>query len=216
MKLSLRAVSLLPCLALMLAVASTAHAQITSATVYLNTPDSADASDPLNQGSTLESANFTVGALGIDFNTSDSPSTPISTFLNSPTFSNEMNGFDPTNITNDSELVITGFATLNAGDNSFVVGHDDGVVLDFAAFGDVVDAPGPTALSLSPFTVDAPTAGSYAFTLEYAETDGGPADLDFTVNTTPITSATPEPGSLTLMGTGVLALAGMLRRRIFA
>jgi PEP-CTERM motif len=39
--------------------------------------------------------------------------------------------------------------------------------------------------------------------------DGGSTDLTYNVNST-----TPEPGSLTLLGSGVLGLAGLLRRKL--
>jgi hypothetical protein len=189
---------------------------ITSATVYQNTPNASDASDPANQGSTLASASFTIGSKGIDFETTtnDSDNTPLSAFLNNPTFSNEVNGFDPSAATDNSEIVLTGFLSLNAGANAFIVGHDDGVVVNVTGIGTVLSAPGPTGLNESPFNVNAPSAGDYAFTLEYSECCGGPADLIFDINNAAVGgSVVPEPGSMVLFGTGMLGLAGAVRRR---
>ena len=58
------------------------------------------------------------------------------------------NGFDPNLMSDHIFLEISAQTFLNAGLNSFVVGHDDGVVLTFAPpIGNVVSAPGPTGLS---------------------------------------------------------------------
>lgn len=214
MKLSLRAISLASCAAALLAVAPLAHADITSAIVYTGIPDPNNAADLANQGSSLASASFSIGALGIDFQSPPAAYT-VAAFLNNPTFTNMVNGFNPNGIADNIELVITGSLFLNAGNNSLVVGHDDGAVLNIAPFGNVVNAPGPTSFSTSPFTVNAATAGMYNFTLEYTECCGAPADLEFTVNDAPITS-TPEPSSFALFGTGLFAAAGIVRRRIFS
>jgi hypothetical protein len=218
MKVLPRSLRSLVILAISLAGIQAAHADSYTATVYENTPDASNSADPANQASNLASANFTIGSLGIDFETNDSPSTTIANFLNNPTFSNEVNGFDPTNQTDNSEVVITGSLYLNAGDNSFVVGHDDGVVLSITGFGNVVNAPGPTGFSNSPFNVTATNAGYYNFNLQYAECCGGPADLVFTVNNAPPVgpSPVPEPGTFVLIGSGILSAAAAIRRRILS
>lgn len=215
MKLSLRAFSLGSCMAVLLAAAPLAHADIFSATVYQNIPNPGNAADPANQGAGLASASFSIGALGIDFTSPPSAYTTVG-FLNNPTFSNQVNGFNPNGTADNLELVISGSLFLNAGNNSLVVGHDDGAVLNIAGFGNVVNAPGPTSFSNSPFTVNAPSAGMYNFTLEYSECCTAPADLLFTVNNAPINGTTPEPSSFVLFGTGLFAAAGIVRRRIFS
>ena len=215
MKLSLRALSLASCLVFSLAAAPLAHADITSAIVYTGIPDPGNAADLANQGAGLASASFTIGALGINFQSPPAAYTVVS-FLNNPTFSNQVNGFNPNGVADNLELVITGSLFLNAGNNSFVVGHDDGAVLNITGFGNVVNAPGPTSFSNSPFTVNAASAGMYNFTLEYTECCGAPADLLFTVNSAPVGASTPEPSSIALFGTGLFAAAGIARRRIFS
>lgn len=216
MRFSFRALYLAACMAVLpAAVAPLAHADITSAIVYTGIPDPNNAADLANQGAALASASFSIGSLGIDFTSPPSAYT-VAGFLNNPTFSNQVNGFNPNGSANNIEVVITGSLFLNAGNNSFVVGHDDGAVLNIAGFGNVVNAPGPTAFSNSPFTVNAASAGMYNFTLEYTECCSAPADLLFVVNNAPIGASTPEPSSFALFGTGLFAAAGLVRRRIFS
>jgi hypothetical protein len=223
MKVALRAISLVACTALVLAIPSIAHAQITGATVYENIPDTGNAGDSANMSSSLANATFNIGSLGINF--ASSGDVGVAAFLNNPTFLTTANGFDPNyNFSSTGiELVITGTTFLAAGSNSFSVGHDDGVVLTMpgigtGTFGNIVDAPGPTGFVTTPFNVNnTGAAGEYSFVLDYSECCGPPADLLFTVNGAPITtSATPEPGSFIMLGSGLLAAAGMVRRRLMA
>jgi len=191
-------------------------------TVYQNIPNPNDASDPNNYASSLANATFNSSA--INFAINDSNSTSLNTFLNNPTYLTTNNGFDGTANTDNSELVITGTIGLLSGNNSFVVGHDDGVALEIPGIGSgdcnghgytdtVLCDPGPTAFVNTPFNVNNPgAAGNFAFTLYYAECCGGPADLLFEVNDITVGSV-PEPASLVLFGSGVLAIATRLRKR---
>lgn len=220
MRFAIRALFLGSCIAILLATAPPlAHADITNAVVYTGIPNAGNAGDPANMAATLPSANFTIGTLGIDFNSGPSPYT-VQGFLNNPTFSSQVNGFTPSASADNIELVITGTIFLNSGANSFEVGHDDGVVLTMpgigsGTFGNIVNQPGPTGLVTTPFTVNnTGAAGNFAFTLDYAECCGPPADLIFDVNNAPV-GATPEPASFVLLGSGLLAAAGVVRRRLF-
>ncbi len=145
-----RLMKLASCAALACAVSMAHASSITSATVYENIPNPGNAGSPANMTPGLASANFTIGAAGINFQTGTGTNT-VATFLNNPTFTNAVHGFDPNGPLNfangnGTELVITGFLTLNAGSNSFVVGHDDGVVLTVAG-NTVLNAPGPTGFN---------------------------------------------------------------------
>jgi hypothetical protein len=215
MKLCLRALSVASCVAVLLAAAPLAQADVISATVFTNIPDPGNSGDVANMSSTLPSASFTVGAAGIDFQSQVTGYTPAQ-FLNNPTFSNMVNGFNPNATADNIEVIILGSLFLNAGNNSFEVAHDDGVVLSVAGIGTVVNQPGPTGEVTTPFNVVNPgPAGTFDFTLEYAECCGPPADLVFEVNNAPITSSsTPEPSTFCLFGSGLLAAAGMVRRRL--
>jgi hypothetical protein len=99
---------------------------------------------------------------------------------------------------------------LNAGDNSFVVPHDDGLTLFINGIGLVVDHPGPTSPVSTPFIVTAATAGLFDFTLQYGECCGPPAVLGLDINGQAVGNPTPEPISLALLGIG---LGGLWLRR---
>ena len=160
--------------------------------------------------STLPSADF--NSPDINFNTNNSDATSLFTWLNSPVFFNLQNGFNASLAADNTFLEITGQTFLNAGVNSFVVGHDDGVVLTFATLGIVVNQPGPTGFVTTPFNVTAPAAGLYAFDLKYTECCGGPANLVFQINGAPV-GETPEPATMALAATGLAAvlLVGRLK-----
>lgn len=106
----------------------------------------------------------------------------------------------------NKEIVLTGSTYLVKG-MTYTFNHDDGMVLDLGE-STVIDAPSPTVSENSSFTYNGAT-GMRRFTLEYGENGLAPADL-----TGPFTAATtPEPSSIMLMGSGLLSLAGVARRR---
>lgn len=140
----------------------------------------------------------------INYN-SNSTGYTIGAFLNNPTFYNTSAGFDANANMNNSFYYFTGSTYLNAGDNSFVVPHDDGLQLKINGVL-VVDQPGPTSEVWTPFIVNVASAGMYAFQLSYGECYGSPAVLAWTINGEPV--GAPEPASMLLLGLGLIGLAG--------
>jgi hypothetical protein len=110
----------------------------------------------------------------------------------------------------------TGTTTLAAGTYTF--SHDDGLLL-YLGSNLVIDEGGPTSPTTTDFVVCAvagsgcnAVAGTYDFTLDYAEVYGAPAQL---ITDLPL-GATPEPSSFILLGSGLFAAAGAIRRRMVA
>lgn len=153
----------------------------------------------------------TVGA--INFNSAVGGYT-VGGFLNNP------GGLSPAlaaaNL-NDTYMLFTGQLFLDAGNNSFVVAHDDGLQLTIDTIGMVVNAPGPSSPSNLPFNVFAPAAGLYNFTMSYGECCGPPAQLIWTINQQPV-GGVPEPATwaMMLLGFGGIGIAMRKRRQSIA
>jgi hypothetical protein len=109
-------------------------------------------------------------------------------------------------------FVFSGFIDLAPG--TYTVTHDDGVIVTVGGVTEI-DSPNPTSQENSTFHVSTDT-GLVPFEIEYAEVDGPPAIL--TANSASFgtfgITPTPEPSSFVLLGSGLLAAAGMMRRRM--
>lgn len=157
------------------------------------------------------SATTTVSAINFtDAPGNDSTASTIGAFLNNPVgLSSAVAG----HALNNTYFLFTGTTFLNAGANSFVIPHDDGLQLAIAGIpGFVVNQPGPTSPVDTAFIVNAPTAGTYNFTLSYGETAGGPAVLAFRVNGSTVGDV-PEPATWAMLLTGFGMVGYAARRR---
>jgi hypothetical protein len=202
-------VVLVTALALLLAGYGSVRAGVITGQVWENAQSSAENATIANQPNRPADATFTT--TNINYQSQVSGYT-LAAFLNNPVFTNTSGTFNPNGNLDNVYILLTGQTFLNAGANTFVVAHDDGVELNFPALpglsglppGDYVDRPGGTSEDFTPFTVTAPSAGFYSFTLSYGEAFGPPGDLVFQINNGPVGSV-PEPTSLALFG---MTLAG--------
>lgn len=211
MKLSARLIGSAFALAACLSVASTAHAY--TANAYCGISNAQANNTPTAGTAFTGTLCATVTLSQIDF-ASDKNYT-LDGFLTDQGFGTVVykNGYtlasaQGANSGDNLLLDITGTANFTAG-QIFNVTHDDGTNM-YVGGQLVLGAPGPTSPTVSTFTYSGPV-GNQSFEFIYTECCGAPAD--YQTNLVPAT-VTPEPSSLALMGTGVLAAAGAVRRRI--
>jgi len=166
----------------------------------------------IGQASTLGSPSAMTTVNALNFSTGNSDATTVDQFLGT-----SIGGAAGGHALNNTYFLFTGSTFLHAGANNFVVPHDDGLQLNIDGIGLVVDAPGPTGVVFTPFTVNAPTSGFYNFELSYGECCGGPAAIQFTVNGQP-GGGVPEPAvwAMMLAGFGLVGatLRGSRRREL--
>lgn len=228
-----RAVSALPCVALVLAVASSAHATTYAVSGQVweggSTSGVPSAGDPLY--STTPSSVFTV--------TNTSPSSLFSFNSNNGAGDYTLSGFLTSG--GDGLAYVTGSShagdsinndvflfqgTTSLADGTYSFEHDDGMLLYLNGVL-VVNEGGPTSAVTTTlcvgttgcdYNIGSTGGSSESFSLYYAEVFGPPAVLETNLPLTgPVPhTVTPEPSSLLLLGTGLLSAAGMLRRKLRA
>jgi hypothetical protein len=118
------------------------------------------------------------------------------------------------NTMDNTHIELKGSVFLSAGANNFDITHDDGVVVSVATIGTVLSVPLPTSPVTTPFTVNAPSAGAYSFTVEYNECCGAPAVLSLdTPNGAPVNFVPDAGATFALLGLSVAGLAAMRKHQ---
>jgi hypothetical protein len=227
MIISLRSLSLAACALVLLAAAPLVHAATISGSVWEGgTTSSVPALGSSIYGTTptatFNLTNASATAL-INFRSNDDLSltafltTGVGNVANGDTLLFTSGASHATDGINNDLFEFQGTTTLTAGTYSF--SHDDGMLL-YLGSSLVVNVPGPTSAVSTPFVVctvsgsgcDA-VAGTYSYTLLYAEVSGAPAQLTASLPLVTTTGAVPEPSTFIMLGTGLVGAAGTLRRR---
>lgn len=190
-----------------LALAGTAQAQV-AVSVWTGQPASVTQNATIAQALGLGAANATGTVSGINFSTTNSDGITVGQWLGNPAISS-------TTLDN-SYMLFTGQILLTAGANAFTIAHDDGVQLAIDGIsGFAVNAPGPTSPTTTPFTITAPTTGTYTYHLSYGECCDGPAVLQWLYTNGQPVGSVPEPATwaMMLLGFGGIGMAMRRQRR---
>lgn len=139
-------------------------------------------------------------------NVSTDPNNPTNMFPPNSTGNSNQNGFEET------AILTSNFNLASAENVTFDVGADDDAFVFIDGI-NVLTLGGIHGLTMTPTNTIFLGAGSHTLQIFYADQDEVAASLVFQDNGIPV-SATPEPGSLALLGTGALGLAGAIRRRL--